>query len=174
MMLSFGFQIHLVRLFGRQIIAKPTGFLVDCDAGSPLVLKPNHTKKSRFVAPVGSANILRIAVSLNNSQIAQSIVPFAPIYMVDNAVRPDAMRVQPSKSVRFVDFLLDAYRDVAKFVCYASRVADVDGFGRSNNPSKNPGFVVVMKKLTNFFSRDAVNHASFPFVRHNVNAGIIA
>jgi len=173
-MLSFGFQVHLVRLFGRQIISKPTGFLVDCDAGSPFVLKPNYTKKSRFVASVGSANILRVTISRNNPQVAQPVVSLAPIDMVNNAVRPNAMCVQPSKSVRFVDFLFNAYRNVAKFVGYASSVANVYGFSGSRNPSKNSSVRVVMKKLANFFSRNVVSHVCLPFVRYNVNAGIIA
>jgi hypothetical protein len=173
-MLSFGFQVHLVRLFGRQIIAKPTSFLVDCDAGSPLVLKPNHAKKSRFVAPIGSANILRVSISRNDPQVAQPVVPFAPIDMVNNAIRPRAICVQPSKSVRFVNFLFNAYRNVAKPVGYASSVANVYGFSGSRDPSKNSSVRVVVKKLSNFFSRNVVNHADLPFVRHNVNAGIIA
>ena len=173
-MFSFGFQVRLVRLFGRQIIAKPTGFLVDGNAGSPFVLEPNHSKKTRFVAPVRSANILRIAIGRDNPQVAQPVVTFAPIYMVDNAVGPDAMRVQPSKSVRFVDFLFDAYRNVAKPVDYASSVANVYGFSGSRNPSKNSSVRIVVKKLSNFFSRNVVNHACLSFVRYNVNAGIIA
>jgi len=173
-MLSFGFQVHLVRLFGCQVIAEPTGFLVDCDAGSPFVLKPNHTEKARFIAPVWSANILRVSISRNNPQIAQSVVSLAPIYMVNNAVRPDSMRVQPSKSVRFVDFLFDAYRNVAKTVGYASSITNVYGFSGSRNPSKNSRVWVIVKKLANFFSRKIFSHASFPFLRRNVNAEIIA
>jgi hypothetical protein len=84
------------------------------------------------------------------------------------------MCVQPSKSVRFVDFLFNAYRDVTKFVGYASNVANVYGFSGSRNPSKNSSVRVVMKKLANFFNRDVVSHVCFPFVRYNVNAGIIA
>jgi hypothetical protein len=31
-----------------------------------------------------------------------------------------------------------------------------------------------VKKLANFFSRNVVSHVCLPFVRYNVNAGIIA
>lgn len=173
-MLALGNQVRMMGFFGRQIIAKPVSFLVGSDAGPPLVLKPNHAKKTRFVAPIWSANVLRVAAQVNDTQIAQSIVSFSPVDVVNKTVRPDAMRMKPRKSVRFVDFLFYAYSNVAKFVGIARNVANVHGFARPCNPSKNSGVVVVMKKLTNFFSRDAINHAGFPFVRHNVNAGIIA
>jgi hypothetical protein len=174
MMLALGNQVRLMGFFGRQIVSKPVGFFVYCNVGSPFVLEPNHPKKTRFVAPVWSANVLGVAAQINDPQVAQPVVTFAPIYMVDNAVRPDAMRVQPSKSVRFVNFLFDAYRNVAKPVGYASSVANVYGFSGSRNPSKNSSVRVVVKKLSNFFSRNVVNHVCFPFVRFNVNAGIIA
>ena len=142
-MLAFGIQIRLMGFFGRQIIPKPTSFPVDCNVGSPFVLKPNHTEKSRFVVTIGSANILRVAISRNDSQIAQSIVVLTPVDVVNKTIGPDVMCMKPSKSVRLINFLFDAYRNVTKFVGVPCYVASMNGFARPDDPCKNTrGFVI--------------------------------
>ena len=174
MMFTLCFQIRLMRFFGRSVITNPARFSVDSNACSPLVLKPDHTKKSRFVASVGSANILRVTVGCNNAQVAQPIVRLAPVNVVNQSVRPYAVRVQPSKAMRFVNFLFDAYCDVSKFVWRSCDVSNMNSFSSSRNPCKNSRVRIVMQQLAKVFYRNVISHVCNPFWRCNVNAGIIA
>lgn len=172
-MLTFGFQIRLMRFFGRRVIAKPARLFVDSDVCAPFVLIPNNTQKPRFIASVWPANILRIAICRNNSQIAQPVVAFTAVDVVDKPVGPDSVRVKPRKPMSFIDFLFNAYGDVAKLVYGSRNIANVHSFGWAGNPSKNASYGVVTQQLTKFFRCDFISHLGSPFWRGNVNAGII-
>jgi hypothetical protein len=160
--------------FGRSVITNPVRFSVNSDACPPLVLKPDHAKKSRLVAPIGPTNVLCVPAQVNNAQVAQPVVSFAPVNMVNQAVRPRTVRVKPSKTMRFVNFLFYAYRNVSKLVGRPRNVSHMNGFGGSRNPRKNPRVGVVVQQLAKVFYQNIVSHVCNPFWRFNVNAGIIA
>jgi len=151
MMLTLGFNVRLMSFFRRCVVAKPMRFSVDSDVGAPFVLKPNDTQKSRLVALVGAMNILRVAVWPNNAQIAQSVVVFAPVNVVNQSVRPYAMHVQPRQTMRFINATSKTYRNVTKFVLGACYISDMHGFSRALFPRHHSGVLVVVQKLTNFF-----------------------
>ena len=174
MMFTLRLQICLMGFFGRSVITNSVRFSVDGDACSPLVLKPDHTQKPRFVAPIGSADVLRVTISGNNAQVAQPIIPFAPVNVINQTVGPYAIRVQPSKAMRLVDFLFNAYRDVTKFVRRSRDITNMNSFGGPCSPCKNSRVGVVVQQLTKVFRRNVISHACNLFWRFNVNAGIIA
>jgi len=154
MMFALGIQVRLMSRFGRQIISKPLSFVVNCNVCPPFVLKPNHAKKSGFIAPVWFPNVLRIAISGYNSQIAQPVVIFSPVDVVNKAIRPFAVRVQPSKSVGFINFAFNAYRNVSKLVRIARSIANLYRFARTNNPCKDASVFVIREHLAKFICGD--------------------
>ena len=174
MMFTLGFQIRLMGFLGRCVITNPVSFSVNRNAGSPFVLIPDHAQKTRFIASVWPTNILRVAVRCNDAQIAQSVVVFAPVNVVNQSGRPFVVRIQPCKPVRFVNFLFDTYRNIAKSIRRTCNIADMNGFSGPHDPGKNSRIGVVMEQLTKFFRRNVVCHVCSPFWRFNVNAGIIA
>lgn len=173
-MLTLGFKVDLMRFFWGSVITKPLRFAVNSDAGTPFVLKPNNTKKTRLVSSIWPLNVLRIAISRNHSQITQPVVIFATIDMVNQPVWPRTIRVKPRQSMRFVNFLFDAYRNVSKFVGITCNVADVNRFSGTNFPSKNPCCFVVRQKFTKFIGGKVGLHMQILFSAVNVNSEIIA
>ena len=173
MMLTFGFKINLMRFFWGGVVTQPLRFAVNSDAGTPFVLKPNNTKKTRLVSSIWPLNVLRIAISRNHSQITQPVVIFAAVNMVNQPVWPRAIRMKPRQSMRFVNFLFNAYRNVAKFVGIACNVAYVNRFSGTNFPSKNSRCFVVRQKFTQFIGGKVGFHMQIPFAVVNVNSGII-
>jgi hypothetical protein len=118
--------------------------------------------------------VLRVSAQANNAQIAQSVVVFAPVAVVNQPIRPNTMRRDPRQTMSFVNFLFDAYCDVAKLVGIACNVANVNSLGGSRNPCKNSRVGVVAQQLAEIFRQKFISHACNPFWRFNVNARIIA
>lgn len=163
MMFTLRLQICLMSLFGRSVIANPVRFSVDGNACSPLVLKPDHAKKSRLVTSVRSADVLRVSIGSNNAQVAQPVVSLTSVNMVNQTVGPHTVRIEPRKAMRLVYFLFDAYCDVAKLVGNARNVTNVNSLGGPRNPCKNSRVRVVVQQLAKVFHQKFISHACNPF-----------
>ena len=156
MVLTLGLDIRLMRLFWRKKIAKPMGFAVDSNTCAPLMLKKNDPDKSRFVAAIRAANILRVSSWIDYAKIAQSVIMLIAVHMVDKTLRPFSVRQQPRKPMRFVDFSAITDSDVFSGKV-ARNVAWLNSFGNSLLPCQKTSFRVVAKDGAQMFSDHAFN-----------------
>ena len=171
MVLTLRLQVDLMRLFGSAVIPKPFRFSVDGHAGSPFVLKPNDAHKARLVANVGLANVLRIAVGKHIAQIANSVIRFVAVDVINKPSRPFAMRVQPCQTMRFVDTSSDANGDVPNaFFCASGNIASFNSPAGSNLPQKHASPRVIIKRCLKLFCRQS--HLKSPVVSMNAITSI--
>lgn len=173
-MFTFSFQVYFMRFFRGSVVTKPLSFFANRNTCSPFVLIPNNSKKSRFISSIWPLNILRIAIGQNNTKIAQSIVIFAPVDMINQPIRPLAIRMQPRQTMGFVNFLFNAYRNVAKFVSVTCNIANMNCFGRAASPSKRTSYLVIREHFAQLFYCKIGSHMKSPFFMVNVYAEIIA
>ena len=168
---TFCVQIYLVRFFRRVVVAKPFRFSFYGHAGSPLILKPNNTHKTRFIAPVRLTNILGIAISKYVSQIIYPIIRFVSVNVVYKTCGPFALRIQPSQSMRFIHSFCNTDSDVTNTFFYAPRdTARFNRFARANSPSKKPCGGIVIKRI--FQLHNGHKHYCPPVVSVNINTVI--
>lgn len=171
MILTFCFHIYLVRFFRRIVIAKPFRFSFYGHAGSPLILKPNNSHKTRFITPVRFTNILGVAVCKYISEISYSIIRFVSVNVVYKTRGPFALRIQPSQSMRFIHSLCNTDSDVTNTFFYAPRnTARFDRFARANSPNKKPCRGIVIKRIFQLFNGQ--KHYYPPVVSVNINTVI--
>ena len=156
MVLALGLDIRLMRFFRRKEIAKPTGFAVDGNACAPLILEKDNANKPRFVTAIRAADILRISGWADYAKIAQSIIMFIAVYVVDKTLRPFSVRQQPRKPMRLVNFSAIADSDVFSGKV-ARGVARLNGLGNSFAPRQKPCFRVVAKNGLKMFGGHVFN-----------------
>jgi hypothetical protein len=88
--------------------------------------------------------------------------------MINQPVRPTTMCVQPSQTMRFIDFFLQAYRYVSHFVRVTCDTANLDTFGNTLFPRKISRIGVIRQKITKFIC----GHVDSPVLSFNINTGI--
>jgi hypothetical protein len=152
MMFTFSLYVHLMRFFGRGKVAKPMCFAADSYACAPFVLKKYNTHKSRLVSAVRFSDVFRVSSLVHYAKVAQTVVMFVAVYVVNKAVRPFAMRKQPRQPVRFVNLPTITDSNIWR----GKITRDVVGFNRFGNPfapRQKPCFRAVVKDgLKMFYS----------------------
>lgn len=167
MILTFCFQVDLMRFFRSAVVAKPFGFSVDGHAGAPFVLKPNDAHKPRFISPIRFTDVLRVAVRKNISKIDNSIVRFVAVNVVNKPFRPIAVCVQPCQTMRFVHASRDADGNVPNpFFNASSNITSFDGFAGPRSPGKNTCVSVIIKRMFKLFNGQ--HHQAPPVMSMNV------
>ena len=156
MELALGLDIRLMRLFRRKIIAKPMRFAVDGNACPPFILERDNADKPRLITAIRAPNVLRVSSWIDYAKIAQSIIMFIAVYVVDKTLRPFSVRQQPRKPMRLVNFSAIADSDVfsGKVAC---GVARLNGLGNSFAPRQKPCFRVVAKNGLKMFGGHVFN-----------------
>lgn len=170
MMLTLRSQICLMSFFRRNVVANSARLFVDSNAGSPFVLKPNNTHKTRFISFVGAAHVFRVTSFINYAKVKNSVVRFNAVDVVNQSNRPITMYVQPSQPMRFVNFFLQAYGYIPNLVRVARNIANLNALGNALFPNKMTSSRVIYQKITKFIC----GHAGSPLLKTNINAGIIA
>ncbi len=119
-------------------------FAADSYARAPFVLKKYDAHKARLVPSVRFADVFRISSFIHYTKIAQAVVMFVAVYVVNKTIRPFTMRKQPSQPVRFVN--LPAITDSnIRSRKVARNVVRFDRFGNSFAPCQKPRFRAVVK-----------------------------
>lgn len=149
-MVTFSLYVHLMRFFGRRKIAQPMRFAADSYARAPFVLEKYDAHKARLVPSVRFADVFRISRFIHYTKIAQAIVMFVAVYMVNKTVRPFAVRKQPSQPVRFVNLPAIADSNIRSRKV-ARDVVRFNRFGNSFAPCQKPRFRAVVKDLLEMF-----------------------
>ena len=169
-MFTLGFNVRLVGFLRRCVFAKPMRLSVDSDVGTPFVLKPNDTQKTRLIAFVRAVDVLRITVRANNAQIAKPVVIFAPVYVVNKPFGPCAMHMKPRQTMRFINAAAKAYGNVAKLIRRAGHVSNMHGFRRALTPRQSSCVSVVVQKLSDLFRCNfAFGHEALQLMSLNLN-----
>lgn len=156
MMFTLSLYIRLMRFFGGGEITQPVRFAVYGDAGAPFVLEKYDAYKAGFIPAVRAADILRVSRWIYHAKVAQAVVMFIAVYVVNKTVRPFTMRKQPSKPMRFVN--LSAVADSDIFRGKITRgVARLNCFGNPFAPRQKPGFWAVAKSGAEMFCGHSAN-----------------
>ncbi len=170
---TFRIQIGLMRFLRGSVIAYANRFFVYGDAGSPFVLKPNHTHKAGLVSFVWLADVLRIAFRAYVTKICKSVVRFVSVNVVNQANRPIAGYVKPNDSVRFINFAADTDSRIAFGVNVSRNIASFDRPTWPNFPNQHASFSAVFKYFSQLFCGNiGLAHLSPPVLSLNVNTGI--
>lgn len=163
---TLGVQIGLMRFFRRSKIAYAPRFAVDAYAGAPFALVRDYADKARLVSFIWLAYILRIATSVYNSKVAEPIVRFCTVYVVNKSSRPFTGNVQPRQPMRFKYIAANAYGHIADFVNAPCHIANVNAFCGSFFPNKKPRVGVVIKNFSQVFcGKILLAHAVVPLKR---------
>jgi hypothetical protein len=144
MMVTFSLYVRLMRFFGCRKIAQPMCFAADSYACAPFVLEKYNTHKSRLVSAIRFSDVFRISSLVHYAKIAQAIVMFVAVYMVNKAVRPFAVRKQPRQPVRLVNFSAIADSNICRGKI-ARDVVRLNRFGNSFAPRQKSRFRAVAK-----------------------------
>lgn len=153
---ALGLDIRLMRLFRRKIIAKPMRFAVDGNACPPFILERDNADKPRFITAIRAPNVLRVSSWIDYAKIAQSIIMFIAVYVVDKTLRPFSVRQQPRKPMRLVNFSAIADSNVFSGKVTGG-VTRFDSFGNSFVPHQKPCFGVVTENGAEMFGGHAFN-----------------
>ena len=173
MVTTFGVKIDLMRFLRGSVIAKPFCFMFDRYACAPLVLKPNHTHKAGLVSFVGAAHIFSVTRFVYQSKIAQAIVRFITINVVNQPVGPYTMHNQPCKSMRFVNASIDAHGNIPLVVNTSGNIASFNCPTWPNFPNQHASFSAVFKYFSQLFCGNiGFAHLSPLVLSLNVNTGI--
>lgn len=124
MMLTFQFQVSLMRLFGRVKATFADAFAAHHNLNQPFVLVFANPQKTRLVSLGWFAHVLKIAKTRHFAQIFKSVVQFVSVYVVDVIGRQFACHVQPCKPVRQPFFVVDCNSPVACVSWTARAFAD--------------------------------------------------
>ena len=119
-MFSFGFQVRLMRFFGRVKTAFADALAVRHDLHSPLSLVRRHAQKARLVALRWAAHVLQVDKTINVAQICKTIVLLVAVYVINVFRRPFACHMQPRQTVR-QSFLIVDYDGPVAGACGAPR-----------------------------------------------------
>jgi len=149
-MLTFSLYVHLMRFFGRRKIAQPMRFAVDSYVCAPFVLKKYDAHEARLVSAVRFSDVFRISSFIHYTKIAQAVVMFVAVYVVNKTIRPFTMRKQPSQPVRFVNLPAIADSNIRSRKV-ARDVVRFNRFGNSFAPCQKPRFRAVVKDQLKMF-----------------------
>jgi hypothetical protein len=174
MRFTFGFKVSRMSFFGGCKISDAVRLVVDRNVCSPLVVVFNNPHKPRFVSSVWLSYVLRIARLINNSKVAESVVSFVAVDMVNQPVRPFSGDVKPCQPMSLVNLSVESDSDIAKLVGVSSDITNMNAFGGSFQPSKLSGVGVKMKNLFKLIGGKVGNkHGESPELVSYINTGII-
>lgn len=106
-----------------------------------------HRPRKAGAAPAAAERVVPVFDVVAFPKVADPVVSFVPVNMVQHGAGPDPVDVQPRKSVREVVPEIHANRDVP-VACYAPTSAAEMVPAASNLSPKNPRIWVVVEKLT--------------------------
>ena len=158
MVLPLGIKISLMRLFGGDVVAYAPRFPVHGYACAPFILEAYDTHKTRFVSPVRFTDVLRISIWHHYAKVINSVIMLIAVYVIYQTVRPFAVRKQPGKPMRFVNFTFIPYRDVNAGV--SRKIASLHGFGNAADPRKRACACVVAQNILKVV-KSKFAHASY-------------
>lgn len=165
----FGFHISAAGLFSRREFAKHDGFLIDLNAGKPLVTCLLDAFRAS-VAAICTGRILRVSGSIGHPQVCESVVISDSVDMVDFACWPRARHIQPSQAVSSVFLPINADDHVPIAVSCGTRIIQRNSICRSHLAGKYTGIRVVIQQLTKSFCAwlaGGVASSSFAKVRYS-------
>ena len=173
MKLPLCFQVGLVRFFRRVESANVASLTLHSDTCPPTSVDRNHTHKTGLISLVWLAYIFRVACFINQSKVAQSVVRFVTVNMVNQTNRPIVVCNQPNQPVCLVDTFTNTNSDVTVVVDAPCHITNLNTSGGSLTPHKFSGFRTVLQYLFDFFGgKIDVAHLAFPVMRFNINTGI--
>jgi hypothetical protein len=158
---ALGLNVGGVGFFRRVKCAEPAPLLVGLDASHPAAAARVHTDQTAIGAD-GLVRVLGVASTIHHPQVAQPVVVGHAVDMVDLAVGPLAVNVQPSKSVHGVLGAIDSNDQVTIGSKCANDIANFDAVGCSDFSGHQSRLGIVIKKFAQTFcgkiglSHDAV------------------
>ena len=116
------------------------------DPSSPFAV---YAKNPALALALCRPEILQVNGSRNVSQVAKGVVRPIPIFVVDVVLRPIASHVKPCQPMASIGLGLESYLEIPQRIKASSDCADRCGpvSASLNDPRKNAGFWVVVKKL---------------------------
>ena len=152
MMLTFKFQVFLMRRFWRIKPACSNTFAVYHNLHSPFSLMGADTQKTNRIGFSCFSHVLQITKSANLTQICKRVVQFVSVYMVNMAVRHFACDIKPRQSMCQPFGVMNRNRNVATVMSRACNFSDKIGAPVVFAPSKNAGLRVVIKRFAQMFN----------------------
>lgn len=147
MKFSFGIQVSGMSIFGRVECTEMGLFAFNRDLGKIFPSQFSDAKNpSAFIADHCLLQILKIYLDADITQITNSVVRFAPIYVVDAFRWKISGEMQPCKSMRVIPFPVNAQDNISSVILASSNCT-----GRASAcsfvPRKDTSLRIVGKKL---------------------------
>ena len=144
-MYPFQIQVSLMRIFRRVKTAFADTFSGYHDLNAPFTLMRRNPQQPDFVGFGGAPHVLQITIPRYFAKIAESVVLFISVFVVDMPQRKIACHIQPCQSVRKPFLIIDCNSPVAR-VCWTARTfADKIGTALMSFPNKLSSIWVVNK-----------------------------
>ena len=137
---------------------------VYCDLRTPFHSELTDAKWEILGFPFRLPEILQILCARRFSQIVESIIRAITIDMIDIVSWPSSCHIEPCQPIGIVKLAVNAYHRSSMTVLHA-------GDSRSlytipdNEPFKDSGFRIVVKKLFESFSRDLLPIHAVDYIR---------
>jgi hypothetical protein len=116
MNLPLGFDVGVMRFFRACKRADMYAPINGIDGGSKFTPRPAYAKKPGTVPALWPVPVLRVDSGACVTKIGNAIVSAITVNMIDLALRPLAVHVQPNESVGIVNSAVNTYSNTAAFV----------------------------------------------------------
>lgn len=156
MILIARFLVGFAGLFRRGKQTQSNRFVIDFYFRKPFAAFSPNARIAAFIIAAFSAVMCVFNVG-RLTQIANSIVRSIPVNMVNLMRRPVACRIQPSQTMREIQYVIQPDNVVPIFHA-ASRLRPLSAAASFNTPSKFAGVGVVIEKIAEAFKRNFILH----------------
>lgn len=138
-----------VRGISRILSAERTDVnIVPCNTncGSPATFIEPYSKEATCIVCACFSSVVLISLRGNIPEILNSIVMPLTVDMVNLAIRPNTMRIEPSKPVSFIPFPINSNHDVPIRVKAGTNISSFYTRTSSYKSGENSSFFIVMKQ----------------------------
>lgn len=139
---GMGFLLRFISSYMQFFTAKPNSY-------TPVPDTIFVVGKSFYIT-----SILIIYRCWDIAKIFPSIIRAFTIYMINGILRPFASHVQPCKTMGWIVFTIDAYRNISLFIQASHLFSDYYRTRCFYLPNKNPSIFIVVTNLLKSFLND--------------------
>ena len=152
MMLTFKFQVFLMRQLWRVKSACANAFAVDHNLRPPFSLVSANAQQTNFIGFGCLPHILQIAKPSNLSQIGKRVIKSIAIDVVNMAFRHSASYIKPRQSMRQSFDVVNSNRNVSGAVDRSCSFSNKIRTPMVFAPSKNASLRVVIQRFAQMFN----------------------